>query len=85
MKAITTETGYLFIGTAREICSLYKNFMRREIAIPAFCNFPKFNMSKYYGLSVDIYDEWNEMEIAPKMQIVAGDTALAIIYDLKAE
>ena len=82
MKAIATETGYLFIGTAREICSLYKNFMRREIAIPAFCNFPKFNMSKYYGLSVDIYDEWNEMEIAPKMQIVAGDTALAIIYDL---
>ena len=54
MKAIATETGYLFIGTAREICSLYKNFMRREIAIPAFCNFPKFNMSKYYGLSVDI-------------------------------
>ena len=82
MKAIATETGYLFIGTAREICSLYKNFMRREIAIPAFCNFPKFNMSKYYGLSVDISDEWNEMEIAPKMQIVAGDTALAIIYDL---
>ena len=85
MKAIETETGYLFIGTAREICSLYKNFMRREIAIQAFCNFPKFNMSKYYGLSVDIYDEWNEMETAPKMQIVAGDTALAIIYDLKAE
>lgn len=82
MKNIETKTGSLFIGTAREICSLYKNFMRREIAMPTFCDFPKFNMSKFYGLSVDTYDEWNEREIEPKMQVVAGDTALAIIYDL---
>lgn len=82
MKNIETNTGCLFIGTAREICSLYKNFEKREIAMPTFCDFPKFNMSKFYGLSVDTYDEWNEREISPRMMVVAGDTALAMIHNL---
>lgn len=82
MKNITTDTGSIYIGTAREICSLYKNFAKREIAMPIFSDFPKFNMGKFYGLCVDTYDSWNEREINPIMQVIAGDTALAIIHDL---
>ena len=81
MKRIEMEERIMYIGTAREICSLYKNFEKREIADPSFCNFPKFNMEKYYGLSVNFYDI-NGDEIYPKMQVVAGDIALAIINGL---
>lgn len=82
MKILKIETGKLYIGNAREICSLYKNFEKREIAMPIFVDFPKFNMYKFYGLSVNTYDLWNEREIEPEMEVVAGDTALAMIYDL---
>ena len=82
MKKIETKTGNLFIGTAREICSIYKNFREREIAMPIFSDFPKFNMGKIYGLSVETYDEYTENCIFPQMSVIAGDTALAMIYEL---
>lgn len=83
MKKIITEDGCLYLGTAREICSLYKNFEKREIAWPIFSTFPKFNMGKYYGLYIRDYDCINERWLSiPEMQVVAGDTALAIAFDL---
>lgn len=47
-----------------------------------FSDFPKFNMGKFYGLCVTTYDSLNEREIDPVMQVISGDTALAIIHDL---
>ena len=82
MKKIKTEDGCLYIGTAREICSLYKNFTDREIAWPIFSTFPKFNMEKYYGLSIDDYDEDGLLFDIPEMQVVSGDMALAMAFDL---
>lgn len=74
--------GFLYIGTAREICSLYKNLDRREIAATSFCEPPKFNMERYYGLSVRESDVDGRWFSVPKMNVVAGDTALAMIFDL---
>ncbi len=82
MKKLNTKNGSLYIGTAREICSLYKNFANREIAWPVFSAFPKFNMEKHYGLSIHDYDEDGWLLETPGMQIVSGDTALAIAFDL---
>lgn len=83
MKEINTEEGKLYLGTAREICSLYKNFDKREIAWPIFSTFPKFNMEKYYGLCICDYDCRNERWLSiPEIQVVSGDTALAMIFDL---
>lgn len=83
MKIINVEDGKLYLGTAREICSLYKNFEKREIAWPVFSNFPKFNMERYYGLFIRDYDCINECWLhIPKMVVVTGDTALAIAFGL---
>lgn len=82
MKKILFKNGdYMYIGTAREICSLYKNFSRKEIAMPAFCDFPKFNMGRYYGLFISYNNvvRWDIQK--PTMQVVAGDTALALISE----
>lgn len=76
------EAGHLYIGTAREISRLYRNFNRREIATPAFCEPPKFNMGKYYGLAVWECDLDGRYLSIPEMNVVAGDTALAMIFDL---
>ena len=82
MQNISTDTGSIYIGNAREVCSLYKNFTKRKLAMPVFSDFPKFNMGKFYGLCVTTYDSLNEREIDPVMQVISGDTALAIIHDL---
>lgn len=76
------EVGYLYIGTAREISRLYRNFNRREIATPAFCEPPKFNWGKYYGLAVWECDLDGRYLSTLEMNVVAGDTALAMIFDL---
>lgn len=80
MKKINTKNGCLYIGTAREICSLYKNFADREIAWPIFSTFPKFNMEKYYGLSIHDYDEDGLLFDIPSMQVVSSETAFAIAF-----
>ncbi len=80
---LVSRNEVLFVGNAREICSLYKNFLRRGIAEPSFCDFPQFNMARFYGLCISYYDDWNdEYYSEPRMMIVAGDTALAIICNL---
>jgi hypothetical protein len=80
MKIFKTSTGKLYIGTAREICSLYKNLSRRKIAEYIYNGTPRFNMSNFYGLCVDDYDTYTEMYYnPPKMTPVTADTALAVI------
>lgn len=81
MKKIIISTGNIYIGNAREICSLYKNFLKREIAMPIFSDFPKFNPLRFYGLYVREYDSYTEREMdIPEMQIISSDTVLEMIY-----
>lgn len=83
MKRLETKTGYIIIGTAREIMRLYNNLETREIANPVFSAAPKFIMKKYYGLVLTYYDIQNMRYYRqPIMQVVSSDTALAIIHDL---
>ena len=82
MKRIDENYGTMYIGTAVEISRLYRHFKKRNIAHSAFCDEPAFNFMKYYGLVVDKFDlDGNELADW-SMQVVAGDTALAMIYDL---
>lgn len=53
MKKYNIGTSILYVGTARQICSLYKNFLSREIVMPSHCDFPKFNMGRMYGLLIE--------------------------------
>ena len=61
----------IYIGTAREISSLYWNFSKRGIFCPSFCEFPKFNYSRMYGIIVD-FD--SELEGIPVMCVVTTET-----------
>lgn len=83
MKRIDLKNkGTIYIGTAYEISRLYRHFKKRSIAYNAFCGDPAYNFMKYYGLVVDKFDlEGRELEDWT-MHVVAGDTALAMIYDL---
>ena len=41
-----------FVGTAREVCSLYKNMWKKTSYIPIFSEAPKFNMTRLYGIQL---------------------------------
>ena len=73
------ETCTLFVGTAQEVKTLYKKLSKWEIAIPVFCDFPKFSKFKRtYGLLVDWEDEQFSI---PSMQVVNGDFIADIVAD----
>ena len=48
----------VIVGTASEICPIYKAFVRafnagcRTSLVPTFCNFPRFVEGRYYGISI---------------------------------
>ncbi len=68
---------YYYVGTAREVVSLYKNFLNREIAAPEFCDYPKFNMDKSYALAItDVSSD----EI-PTMMVITSDTFVSLLLD----
>ena len=71
MKKYNIENGILYVGTARQICSLYKNFLSREIVMPSHCDFPKFNMGRMYGLLIDFEDD--------VMYVASSDTVVRIL------
>lgn len=83
MKSIDLDNyGTLYVGSAYEISRLYRHLKKRSIAHRAFCEDPAFNFTKYYGLAVKKFDlDGRELEDWT-MLVVAGDTALAMIYDL---
>ena len=83
MKRVELENhGTMYIGSAYEIIRLYRCLKKRNIAYPNFCSDPKVNFLKYYGLVINKFDlDGNALEDWT-MHVVAGDTALAMIYDL---
>lgn len=83
MKSIELKNhGTLYVGSAHEIIRLYRGLKKRNIAYPNFCTDPKVNFLKYYGLMIHKFDlDGNEL-LEWTMNVVAGDTALAMIYDL---
>ena len=83
MKRIELENhGTLYIGQSTEISRLYRNLKERQIAHGNFFQDPIFNFNKYYGLVISKYDLDGHEEDEWTMLVVAGDTALAMIYDL---
>ena len=83
MKRIKTSTGTLYVGTAREILSLYKNLRDGYFAIHLYASAPKFNPDRLYGLELEYYDELIEIEFEiPYMKVISAETALAIILGL---
>lgn len=68
---------YYYVGTAREVASLYKNFLNREIAAPEFCDYPKFNMDKNYAL---VITDVSSDEI-PTMMVITSDTFVSLLLD----
>lgn len=70
----------LFLGSAREINSLFRNLEKREIAFCVFSSYPRFNSSHNYGLLVRNYDECREEYLlAPEMSVINADMAVDIL------
>lgn len=54
MKKFTfNEYGELFVGTTREIRSLYKNLARKTNAFPRFVDMPILREDRMYGIHVE--------------------------------
>ena len=53
MLLLEYENVYNYVGTAREIRSLYKNLEKKTSFIPLFVDEPKFNANRMYGIAVD--------------------------------
>lgn len=83
MKKVETNIETLFVGTAREIMSLYRNLRNREIAIPVFSSTPRLNPEKLYGLVLEELDPLLEVSHeVPKMTIVTSDVIVSILLDM---
>lgn len=74
MRVFKNNKGVTYVGTAREICSLYKNFCYRAIWMPSHCDWPKFRMDNNYGIHVSYDDE--------VMYVMNASTTLAVLFDL---
>lgn len=70
------ENGYIVIGTAREIRSLYKRMVNScEIhLISAYLDMPKFNNLKMYGILVNKEDGF--------FQVINNDMIVRYLVDL---
>lgn len=64
----------VYVGSAREINSLYGNFAKRNIYWPSHCDYPRFNNDRIYGLHCDY-----ETEV---MYVVSADTVLRLLFDV---
>ena len=64
MRRLTynADDDVLIIGTAREIRSLYKRLLERWEFWTIFCEFPRFNRAKIYGLHISPADECRSHE-----------------------
>lgn len=74
MKAKYLENMNIYVGTAREISSLYRNFSKREVFCGSHCEFPKFNCSRMYGIIVDLGEENRRGYGIPVMHVVTTET-----------
>lgn len=64
-----------YVGTAREVASLYKDFLSREIATPEFCSYPKFDMDKNYVLDTTNVSS----DELPTMKVITSDTFVSLL------
>lgn len=70
----------LFLGSAREINSLFRNLEKREIALSVFSSYPRFNPNYNYGLIVRNYDEYQEEYLlVPEMSVINANMAVDIL------
>lgn len=71
------EYGYLVVGTAREIRSLYKRMINscNIHLISAYLGMPKFNNFKMYGILVNKWDGC--------FQVINSDMIVRYLVDLK--
>ena len=83
MRIWKKEKMTLVTGDAKEISRLYRNLEKRENIFPEFCNSPKFNMEKRYGVLLTYYDEFREVswEHQPILCVVSSDTALHVLEE----
>ena len=71
-RIVGVENDIIYVGTAREIRSLYKNLVKRKIAYPIFTDFPVFNPYKMYGLEIGENGD---------MMVINSDTILTLLLD----
>lgn len=74
----------LFLGSAQEINSLFRNLEKREIAFSIFSSYPRFNYSHNYGLIIRNYDEYQEEYLlVPEMSVINTDMAIdMLLHDM---
>lgn len=75
MRVFKDNDGVTYVGTAREICSLYRKFVEHATWMPSHCDWPKFRMDNNYGIRVDYEDE--------VMYVVTASTVLALLFDIR--
>lgn len=63
--------GTIYVGTAREIKSLWNNFTKREIYEPSHCTEPVMKSGRMYGLDCGGYGE-----CAGTMYVLTASTVL---------
>lgn len=72
-KFVFDDYSELFVGSAREIRSLYKNLERKTNAIPTFVDDPILREDRMYGIHVQEDEHYT---------VVNASTCLAAILNL---
>ena len=73
---VREENMELFIGTAREIKSLFDNMEKHYVAFSIFSESPKFTMWKNYGLLID-HEE--TVGMYPGMRVLSASEVLGLL------
>lgn len=83
MKIWKNEKMTMATGDAKEVSRLYRNLEKRENIFPEYCNTPKFNFEKSYGLLLTYYDEFRDesYEYQPRLCVVSADAALHVLEE----
>lgn len=81
-KMMSKEYTSLYVGTAREIKSLYNNLIKKDLGYSVFVYEPRFNMSRMYGLYLTYYDEYTEcLNDVPEISILSADTVCELLVE----
>ena len=85
-KYLVDNREEMYVGDVGEISALYKSIRRAaekgktEIS-PMFCEFPRFNPDRLYGLSISN----GEFSLYPWMCIISSDSVLRLIVNGSAK
>ena len=76
MKVIKLDSDYkMVIGSAREIKNLYRNLTEREIGWSVFSEEPKFDMDRFYGITMIYIEDFN----IPQIYVVNEHTVVELL------